>query len=112
MTLQSPPTQASLTSYNMETSIPYNNREIKEMFNDLKTGQDRIESQVIKTNGRVTTLEKWRYTILGGMAVSTMVVIPILGWSLYTLVNLQDKVNIATHTAVAQALSAYEVTVK
>lgn len=91
---------------------PYTNREIKEMFNDLKDGQDRIESQVKLTNGRVTTLEKWRYTMVGGIAVLSMVVVPILGWSLYTLVNLQDKINIATSTAIAQVLSTYEVQIK
>ena len=91
---------------------PYTNREIKEMFTDLQDGQNRIENQVKLTNGRVTTLEKWRYTVAGGVAVLSMVVIPILGWSLYTLVNLQDKINVATTTAVAQVLSNYEIQIK
>lgn len=30
---------------------------------------NRIEQQVLKTNGRVTSLEKWRYIITGGMIV-------------------------------------------
>ena len=35
----------------------YSNREIETMFQDIKDTLVRIENQVIKTNGRVTTLE-------------------------------------------------------
>ncbi len=32
---------------------------------DEKT--ERIETQTVKTNGRVTTLEKWRWILVGGI---------------------------------------------
>lgn len=38
----------------------------------------RIEEQAMKTNGRVSSLEKWRYGIAGGMAV----LVTLAGWGL------------------------------
>jgi hypothetical protein len=84
---------------------PYKNREIKEMFDDLKKGNERIETQVIKTNGRVTRLEQWKYIGMGATSVLTIIVVPILSWALYILVNIQGQV----HSAVDQALSAYDI---
>lgn len=37
----------------------------------------RIEMQCEKTNGRVTALEKFRYAAGGGLAVITVVVVPL-----------------------------------
>ena len=84
---------------------PFQNREIKEMFSDLQKGQDRIENQVIRTNGRVTALERWKYVGMGATSVLTIIVVPILAWALYVLVNIQGQV----HSAVDQALSAYDI---
>lgn len=39
---------------------------------------DEILTQVKKTNGRVRSLEIWRGFIIGGLAVITALVIPIL----------------------------------
>lgn len=86
--------------------VPFQNREIKEMFNDLQKGQDRIESQVKLTNGRVTQLERWKYIGMGATSVLTLIVVPILAWALWVLVNIQGQV----HNAVDEALSAYEIT--
>lgn len=44
---------------------PYQNREIREMFDDVKATLDRIEKQTTKTNGRVSTLEKWQSYVIG-----------------------------------------------
>lgn len=113
---------------------PYSNRELKEMFtsqdeksetfhNNLMQRMDvfesntstsliRIEEQTKKTNGSVADINKWRERTNGIMIASgvfmTMVVIPILGWALYVLVNLPNTV----HKAVDQSLSAYNIAVK
>ena len=84
---------------------PYQNREIREMFNDLQKGNERIEAQVKVTNGRVTSLERWKYVGMGATGVLTVIVIPILSWALWVLVNINTEV----HKAVDEALSAYNI---
>ena len=52
-------------------STDYTNREIEGMFKDIKDSLERIEAQVLKTNGRVTALEFWKEGLmarLGGIA--------------------------------------------
>lgn len=38
----------------------FTNKEIELMFKELKTILERVEAQVIKTNGRVSILEMWK----------------------------------------------------
>jgi len=38
----------------------------------------RVESQVNKTNGRVSKLEIWRGFITGGLAILAILVIPLI----------------------------------
>ncbi len=107
---------------------PFSNRELKEMFTaaderadafhdkliermqifeyDTRNSLSRIEIQTAKTNGRVTTIEKWQYTFMGGVGVLTFIVVPLLAWALYTLSNINDVV----HRSVDEALSAYNIT--
>lgn len=67
----------------MAEEAPYTSRELKELFRELKEGNDRIEAQVIKTNGRVSSLESWKNFITGGMAVLTMFFVPIFLYMVY-----------------------------
>ena len=83
----------------------YSNREISAMFHEVKEIVTRVEDQTKKTNGRVTELEKGRWIAIGAMMVITLMIIPILSWALYTLVNIKETV----HSSVDEALSAYEV---
>lgn len=83
----------------------YSNREIDEKWQDIANSLSRIEIQTTTTNGRVKTLEKWMYLVMGGTGVLSLIVIPILSWALFTLVNIDSKV----HAAVDEALSAYQV---
>jgi len=48
---------------------PYSNREIDFHFSEIKETLFRIENQTIKTNGRVSALEKWRWLITGGLII-------------------------------------------
>lgn len=66
---------------------PYENREIREFFKDIQSSLDRIETQTVKTNGRVSKLENWRAYSAGALAVITLVIVPILGWALYQIAN-------------------------
>lgn len=50
----------------------YSNREIDRMFNEISQALNRIEEQTIRTNGRVTRLEKICLVI--GVAVATYLV--------------------------------------
>lgn len=47
----------------------YSKREIDHFMNDIKNTLGRIETQVGKTNGRVTALEKWMYTVIGALTI-------------------------------------------
>ena len=84
---------------------PFSNREIREMFGDITKGQDRIESQVKVTNGRVTQLERWKYIGMGATSVLTFLVVPLLVWALSILVNMDSRIQ----QSVDRSLSAYEI---
>ena len=59
---------------------PYKNREIREMFDDIKSTLLRIETQTTKTNGRVSSLEGSRNWVLGGAAVFVPIFVIVAGW--------------------------------
>ena len=84
---------------------PYSNRELREKWKDIESSLDSIIKQTTTTNGRVTALERWKYVGMGATSVLTIIVVPILAWALYVLVNIQGQV----HSAVDQALSAYDI---
>lgn len=58
----------------------YTNREINHMFHEIKETLGRIETQVIKTNGRVSALEIWKESIMAKVAGVTSAV--AIGWVL------------------------------
>lgn len=67
---------------------PYSNREIQEFFKDIKESLERIETQTSKTNGRVSKLENWRAYLTGSIVVLSTVVLPIAGWIVYRIQEL------------------------
>jgi len=64
---------------NNELSILIENLEGKlvEKHEDLKETLARIETQTIKTNGRVNELEKWKWMGTGVISILTGIVLPI-----------------------------------
>jgi len=42
----------------------FTNREIEYMFKEIKDILERVETQVVKTNGRVTALEMWKEGVM------------------------------------------------
>ena len=67
----------------------YTNRELENFFTELhekidknasdqKERDTRIETQVKATNGRVKSLELWRAFLAGGLAILTLLVLPLL----------------------------------
>lgn len=85
--------------------LPYTNRELREKWHDLANSLQRIELQTTTTNGRVDSLENWKYMVLGAMGVLSMVVIPILAWAIGTLVSIDSRIQ----TAIDKSLSAYDI---
>lgn len=43
---------------------------------EVKQALTRVFDQVLKTNGRVTALEKWRWTMTGAL----LVILTLMGW--------------------------------
>lgn len=94
-----------MTSLNKRT---YTDREIDEFQRDVRESLTRIEVQTRLTNGRVSSVENWRSFMIGGMSVLTLVVIPILGWALWVLNHIDDRIQ----TSVEHSLTAYVKEVK
>lgn len=86
----------------------YTTRELEAHFGDVKESLTRIEQQVIKTNGRVSSLENWRWFVTGGLAVISILVIPMVIYIFTSANKIQEKVL----TGINQALSTYEIEVK
>lgn len=91
---------------------PYKNREIVEMFEDVKKDLTEIKVQTTTTNGKVADINKWRERMNGGAVVAgffmTTIVLPILGWAIYVLVNVNNTI----HKSVDEAISAYQITTR
>lgn len=79
----------------------FTNREIQAMFQEIKNGNTRIEEQTKKHNGRLTNLERWQAHLVGAFSVLTIVIVPILGWALYSIVTIDHKIQ--------EALSVNEI---
>ena len=66
---------------------PFKNREILEMFGDVKQDLTEIKEQTKRTNGRVTKLEQWQSYVLGFVAAISLVLISIVVPIVLTLIR-------------------------
>lgn len=57
---------------------PFTNREIRSFHEELRNDIKEIKTQVKTTNGRVSSLEQWKWFISGGLAILTMLVVPVI----------------------------------
>mgnify|MGYP000447449881 CR=1 FL=1 len=56
----------------------YNTDELNVCINDIKTQLNRIEGKQDFTNGRVRKLEIWKGYLTGGLAILTVLVLPLI----------------------------------
>ena len=84
----------------------YTRSEIDLIHESMDDKLDKILVQTTAHNGRMSKLERWQAYMSGGMTVLVIIVVPILAWALWVLVNIQGQV----HNAVDDALSAYNIT--
>lgn len=90
----------------------YQNREIDEMFKDVKATLDRIETQTTKTNGRVNTLEKWQYYVKGGLGIVVLLMVPIAIYFINQTISSASRhseIQAAVEDGIQQALSHQEI---
>ena len=66
----------------------YTKRELDEKFGEIKTQLNRIEAQTMKTNGSVSSLKVWRGYVTGGLAILTIVVLPMGFWILNRIMTM------------------------
>lgn len=72
---------------------PYTNREIDRLFNEIKIQLDRIESQTTKTNGRVSSLERYKAGLVMSIGLISFVIIPLVVFIFdVSQQNLENKI--------------------
>lgn len=69
--------QAKHTNNELSLMIENMENKITDKHNQLVETLDRIETQVKYTNGRVTTLEKFMWIVVGVTSVFTALIIPV-----------------------------------
>jgi len=92
----------------LNTKIDNNEKNHSDDIKDVKDSLKLILEQTTKHNGRMTKVEAWKNVMIGGLAVLTVIVLPLLGWALTQLVNVDSRVQAGTRTAI----EAYNLTLK
>lgn len=90
----------------------YSKREIDHAFEDIAGKLKLILDQTTKHNGRMTSLERWRSYTTGAMAVIIALILPILGWSLYQIANLDKNIDDHITKGLTRYFADYNVDIK
>lgn len=91
--------------------VPYTVREIDAKFLSVETlikqsheaqmlQLNATLAQATKTNGRVNNLEFWSGIMKGGLAVVILVVLPMLGWAMISISNIQTTIDKSIQQAI------------
>ena len=91
----------------------YSKRELDSFIDHIKSSLKRqdevlgeIRDQTTKTNGRVSGLESKRDFFLGALSVltgvMTVIVIPLLTWGLYRIVNIDETIDTSVKEAIIE----------
>tara|TARA_R100000501_G_C2628858_1_gene123242 strand:- start:2428 stop:2751 length:324 start_codon:yes stop_codon:yes gene_type:complete len=79
--------------FNMKEEEHYTKNEIDLMHEPMIEKLDEILVETKKTNGRMSRLERWRSFIGGGLAVLSLVIIPLLIWAFSLVVDMSKIIN-------------------
>ena len=89
----------------MSEEEKYLNREIddklKNLLKNMEKGFTEVKKRLDYTNGKVAKNSEWRVYSMGALSIITLVVVPILTWAVYTLVNIDSHID--------KALQAYNI---
>lgn len=96
----------------MESDAPFTNRELREQARDLQDSINRVEAQTKMHNGRMSKMEEWKAYTTGGMAMLTLIALPILGWLVYSVLTLPKSIDEAVDKSVSKGLEDLEATFK
>jgi len=83
----------------------YTNREIDAYHRGVETKLDEILEQTTQTNGKVAEIQRWRERVTGATGVVVLILVPILGWGLWQLTKIDEKVQ----NGMSAELSKYEI---
>lgn len=74
------------------------------LTSNMEKGFAKVDGKLDFQNGRVKTNEIRIAYAMGGLAVISMIAVPILAWALYTLVNIENTID----DKIIDRLSTYE----
>ena len=86
----------------------YSKRELDHMFGDVHSKLDKILEQTTRHNGRMSKIERWQSYIQGALAIIGIIALPLLGWALLQVSDIDSKIG----DGIAAALSGYEIEIK
>ena len=64
---------------------------LQENHKEVVIWLQRIEAQTVKTNGSVRSLQAWRGYIMGGLAVITVVILPLIFLVIKNVISIQTN---------------------
>lgn len=88
-----------------------------ELRTEMKVGFEKLPllDDILKhaeyTNGKIAELSKWRERVIGMSQIGMIVVVPLMGWALYMVANMDKTIRTVAAQATSDALSKVELQV-